>query len=247
MNDPVSRELENRAQLHLPWQWAFLGALGIHLAVVAALLLTPSHAKRALRLPSVQVRLAALPAPARGPRVLPHPPAATAKAPAPVPTARPAPRRKVESLPSHPLPAKRPAKKAARPQPEEENPPAAPAEAPSSPALAGGQTSPAGGIALGGGAVGGEEPFPFTYYLNRVLAVIESNWFRPAAPPGTRCTVRCVIDRSGRLVEAGLEQESPSPAFDRAALRAVYAAAPFPPLPQGFGGARLTLHLEFGQ
>ena len=100
---------------------------------------------------------------------------------------------------------------------------------------------------MGGGAGSSDEAFPFTYYLNRVLAVIESNWFRPAVPPGSRCTVRCVIDRSGRLVEAGLEQESPSPAFDRAALRAVYAAAPFPPLPQGFGGSRLTLHLEFGQ
>jgi protein TonB len=104
-----------------------------------------------------------------------------------------------------------------------------------------------GGIALGAGSGGGDESFPFTYYLNRVLAVIEGNWFRPPAPPATRCTVRCVIDRSGRLVDAGLEQESASPAFDRAALRAVYAAAPFPPLPEGFGGTTLTLHLEFGQ
>jgi hypothetical protein len=27
----------------------------------------------------------------------------------------------------------------------------------------------------------------------------------------------------------------------------VYAAIPLPPLPQGFGGTTLTLHLEFGQ
>jgi hypothetical protein len=30
-------------------------------------------------------------------------------------------------------------------------------------------------------------------------------------------------------------------------LRAVYAANPLPPLPQGFGGNTLTLHLDFGQ
>jgi len=108
-------------------------------------------------------------------------------------------------------------------------------------------TSPSAGIALGVDSGATEGTFPFTYYLNRVLALIESNWFRPFAPAETRCRVRCVIDRSGRLLEAGLEQESASAAFDRAALRAVYAAAPLPPLPQGFGGTTLTLHLDFGQ
>ncbi|MBP1619594.1 MAG: TonB terminal [Acidobacteria bacterium] len=54
------------------------------------------------------------------------------------------------------------------------------------------------------------------------------------------------IDRGGRLVESGIELPSGVAAFDRAALRAVYAAAPFPPLPQGFGGSTLTLHLDFG-
>jgi TonB family protein len=58
--------------------------------------------------------------------------------------------------------------------------------------------------------------------------------------------VRCRIDRSGRLLEAGIEEESVVAAFDRAALRAIFAAAPFPPLPQGFSGQSLTLHLDFG-
>jgi protein TonB len=244
MNDPVSRELEQRAHLDLPWRWAFLGALILHLAVAAALLLAPAHAKRALRLPSVLVRLAALPAPA-APHS--HPAAAPARAPAPVPTVKPPVKETVELPARHPLSAKKPTRSPARPAAEPPEP--RPAEAPALPAAAKPETevSPGGGIALGAGTATSEEAFPFTYYLNRVLAVIESNWFRPAAPPGTRCTVRCVIDRAGHLVEAGLEQESQSPAFDRAALRAVYAGVPFPPLPQGFGGATLTLHLEFGQ
>ncbi len=135
-------------------------------------------------------------------------------------------------------------------------PPAAPETAPAgtSDASAGDSReatlgSPSGALTLGGGSRGGgtDEVFPYDYYLQRVLALIESNWFRPPAPEATRCRVRARIDRSGRLLEAGISLESGMPAFDRAALRAVFAAAPFPPLPQGFGGTTLTIHLEFGQ
>lgn len=235
MNDAVSQELERRASLALPWRWAVLGALAIHLAVLAALLLAPSHPRRALRLPHVQVRLGALPVPAAAaPRAV-----APSRPPAPVPTARVDSQKRAEPPPRHPLPPKRAAKE---PPAAEPAPPAAPGASAGRAAASG-----AGGIALGVGSGAGDESFPFSYYLNRVLALIQGNWFRPPAPPETRCTVRCIIDRSGRLVDAGLEQESPFAAFDRAALRAVYAAAPFPPLPDGFGGETLTLHLEFGQ
>jgi protein TonB len=239
MTDPVSEELERRAHLELPWRWAVLGALGIHLAALATLLIAPSHRQRALSLPRVLVRLSAAPiAPAASPSRVSAPPATAAKLP--VPHAKPRAKEISEPPPRHPLPAKKAAREA---PPHTEEPPAQPA-APTAP---GQVTSPSGGLALGVGSGGGEETFPFTYYLNRLLALIESNWFRPPASAETHCRVRCVIDRSGRLVEAGLEQESASAAFDRAALRAVYAAAPFPPLPQGFGGTTLTLHLEFGE
>jgi protein TonB len=236
MNDPVSEELARRAHLDLPWRWAILGAFGLHIAVAATLFLAPSHRQRALSLPTVQVRLAAAPAAPAGPKR-----AAAARTSPPVPEPAPkAPAKKaIEPAPRHPLPAKT----AVRQAPPETGLPSA---GPAGPALAGQAASSPAGIALGVGTGGGDESFPFTYYLNRVLALIESNWFRPPAPPDTRCRVRCVIDRAGRLLEAGLEQESASAAFDRAALRAVYAAAPLPPLPQGFGGATLTLHLEFG-
>jgi protein TonB len=235
MNDPVSEELARRAHLDLPWRGALLGAFGLHMAVAATLFLAPSHRQRALFLPTVQVRLAASPAPAAGPprtAAVRTPPAAAAalrKAPA---------KKAAEPAPRHPLPAKT----AVRPAPPETEQPSA-GPAPAFP----GQVASTGGIALGVGPAGDNESFPFSYYLNRVLALIESNWFRPPVPLDTRCRVRCVIDRSGNLLEAGLEQESGSAAFDRAALRAVYAAAPLPPLPQGFGGKTLTLHLEFGQ
>jgi TonB family protein len=202
-----------------------------------------------LTLPHVQVRLTSAPLPG----AVPGPKAAAASAPA-RPAAEPGPakqkgRKAEESPPKHPIPDKRAPQRAealARTAP-----PSTGAQAPGDRAgptgpLGGSSvTSVSGGLALG--ATGGDEAFPFTYYLNRALALIEGNWFRPPAPIGTVCRVRCVIDRTGRLVEAGLEAESQTPAFDRAALRAVYASAPLPPLPQGFGGSTLTLHLEFGQ
>jgi protein TonB len=203
------------------------------------LLLAPSKRPRALSLPSVRVRISAVPVPAPA-SARASAPVVPTRPPAPVPSPKAA-KKPAEPPPRHALPAKKPVKEVA-PAPAEEPPPVSP----EGPAPSGAPSVAAGGIALGVGGAGGEESFPFSYYLNRVLALIESNWFKPPAAEGSRCRVRCRIDRSGRLVEAGLEQESASPAFDRAALRAVYAAAPFPPLPQGFGGNTLTLHLEFG-
>ncbi|MBI5280324.1 MAG: TonB C-terminal domain-containing protein [Candidatus Solibacter usitatus] len=99
---------------------------------------------------------------------------------------------------------------------------------------------------MSSGSNGGDDSFPYAYYLSRLLGVIESNWFRPPSPPGTKCRVLCRLDRSGRLLDTGIEESSGTPAFDRAALRAVYSSAPFPPLPQGWIGSTLTIHLEFG-
>ncbi len=247
MNDPVSEELERRAQSDLGWRWAAIGAAAIHLAAAALLLLAPSRGSRVLTLPRVQVRITSAPlagAPARAAKAsAPAPPKAAAE---PKPASRKS-RPAAEPPPRHAIPDRR---ASARKAPE---PPAAPAgeSAAAAPhegdaAGAGGSVTSASGAIAVGAPGAGEQPFPFSYYLNRVLGVIESNWFRPEAPAGAVCRVRCVIDRSGRLVEAGLEATSPTPAFDRAALRAVYASAPFPPLPQGFGGSTLTLHLEFG-
>ena len=245
MIDPVSAELERRAHLDLRWPWAVAGAVGIHAAVAALLLLAPAHGRRALALPRIQVRISApsaVPAASR-------PAAPVASAPAAKPPAPPVPRKtKTRTQPEPPPRHAIPDKQAPRPPEKAASAPGGAAQAAPGAAHAqpGAVVSGAGGIAVGAGAASGEEPFPFTYYLNRALAVIEGNWFRPPATGGAVCRVRCVIDRGGRLVEAGLEAESQTPAFDRAALRAVYASAPFPPLPQSFGGSTLTLHLEFG-
>jgi TonB family protein len=255
MKDTVGEELARRWSEPWPWRAALGVAVLLHGAVITLVAITPSHHRRSLQLPSVQVRMvapAAAPAPSRA-----APPAAARPRPAPpVEPPRPAAARK--AAPPRPAPAKaavNPAKEhAPEPvpvRPQAEPPVAAPAAGDAEPAPDGTGAGPLhssfGSVGLGPASnSAAEEPFPFSYYLNRFISAVESNWYRPPAPAETRCRVRCRIDRSGRLVEAGIEDESGVPAFDRAALRAVYASAPFPPLPQAYTGAALTLHLDFG-
>lgn len=251
MIDPVSTELAARESVRMPWRWALFGAAVVHLAVVFLLASGSSGHSRPLTLPKVQVRIGALPMPIGG-KISPGPAAAPAKPLSP--PAKPA--HKPVAVPPRPA-NDRPGKTvdtSKKPRSDESNAPVA-SFPPDSAAdnkdngSSGGQTgvkSPAGIIGLGQGNSGTDENFPYSYYLNRLLAMIENNWFKPDAQAGARCRLRCRIDRTGRLIEVGVEESSSIPAFDRAALRAVYAAAPFPPMPQGYSGSSLTLHLEFG-
>lgn len=250
MRDAVGEELQRRGSEPWPWRSALVAALAFHTAVLALLTIAPAHRSRSLQLPSVQVRMVSpLAPPGRKAPAPASPPASQpARASAPVPQKRPpaprpsAPARAAVSSSKSPAPAP-PAPAPAAPVAEP-----VPAEAASGPegGEPGALHSASGAIALGAGNGASEEPFPFSYYLSRFVSVVESNWFRPPAPAETRCRVRCRLDRSGRMVEAGIEEESTVPAFDRAALRAIFASAPFPPLPEGFTGQSLTLHLDFG-
>ncbi|MFZ5788769.1 MAG: energy transducer TonB [Acidobacteriota bacterium] len=239
MIDQVSEELERRARE--PWQWrsSLAVALVLHATVAFMAVFAPSPRHTSLRMPSVQVRIGVRLPPAKQPAAGPR---ADARPSAPRPDPRPASAATKKTAAQSPAPARARAagRRAAGPEPP--------------PATSGGDAAPPTG-SPGAAAVSGTgglragpagEDFPYAYYLERLLAIIEGAWFRPPAPDGTRCRVLCRIDRSGRILDAGIEQPSAVPAFDRAALRAVYAGAPYPPLPQGFGSSSLTLHLEFG-
>jgi protein TonB len=99
----------------------------------------------------------------------------------------------------------------------------------------------------GGSAPGIPADFHFTYYIERMLALIESRWYKPSAPPGARARVRFVILKSGKVEGIRLEGSSGVSSFDRAALRAMYAANPLPPLPPAYGKPSLTVHLSFAE
>jgi len=112
-------------------------------------------------------------------------------------------------------------------------------------------TGAGSGLSVGGdngGAIPGiPSDFHFTYYVQRMLALIESRWYKPAAPEGSKALVRFTISREGRVSRIELESSSGNSSFDRAALRALYAANPLPPLPPAYARPTLTVHLSFSE
>lgn len=89
--------------------------------------------------------------------------------------------------------------------------------------------------------------FHFGYYVQRMLALIETRWYKPVVPKETRALVRFTINRDGRVSRIELESSSGNSSFDRAALRALYAANPLPPLPPAYSKPSLTVHLTFSE
>jgi TonB family protein len=94
------------------------------------------------------------------------------------------------------------------------------------------------------GVTGIEGDFPYTIYVDRMKTLIGQRWLRPQGATGTT-TVSFVIDRDGTIRDAKNEIPSGNGTFDRAALRAVLEASPLPPLPFGYNGTYLGVHLTF--
>ena len=249
--DPVSRILERRERRREQWLPWLLAALVLHagvaLGIVAVSRVEPPAPTFS---PSVAVRLVRPPAaaPRRRASGRPRAPEPT-PAPPPTPVPRPtAPPRRAEPQPE---PERGRPSEHAMPEP---TPGPTPTPEPTVPARAegaGGAASPSGALSLGGddGTGGGPpalpEDFRFAYYVRRMLALIEAHWYRPPVPPGTRARVRFTIQRSGAVTGIALEESSGVPSFDRAALRALYAANPLPPLPPAYPRPSITVHLTF--
>jgi len=121
------------------------------------------------------------------------------------------------------------------------------------PASTGAGGGPARGVSLGsgddngGGSPGIPSDFQFTYYINRMLSLIESHWYKPPVAPSTKAQVGFRILNSGKIEAVRLETSSGVPTFDRAVLRAIYASNPLPPLPPAYRRPSLTIHLTFSE
>ncbi len=248
--DPVSRTLAE-IERHRPRLLPFMVlALALHAGLVTAVVLIGIYkpGPRAAHLPTVSVRLVRERAPRRRPSVpaarpqsvatpMPETTPLPAATPAPQPTAAPV--RPPEDIEPQ-------ASEDAMPVIGAKNTPApTPPPQPASPAGTG-----RGGLSLGGTGDGEAEPgipsdFQFTYYIDRMLALIESRWYKPPVPIGTGARARFTILRDGKLKGIALEESSGYPTFDRAILRALYAANPLPPLPPAYLKSSLTVHLRF--
>lgn len=244
--DPVSRILTDRERSRPRLFPYAMIALLLHGGLFAAIfLMSRDVAARTAQLPAVSVRIVRPEPPKTRRRSAPpaarptQPPKKETPVPEPEPT-EPEPVATAEPEVSAPAPR---ASEDAMAAPEQRSTPR-PTPVPE-PAGGG------GGLSVGGGA-GPEVPgipsdFHFTYYVQRMLALIEARWYKPAVPAGTSARVRFTIDRDGRVSRVELESASGNSSFDRAALRALYAANPLPPLPPAYRKPTLTVHLTFSE
>jgi len=241
--DPVSRILAERERTRprlLPFAMI---ALFLHGSIVGAIFLASRHAAaRPAQLPAVSVRIIQPdPAPRRRRPANPAPrPTSPPQAKTAVPEPEPEPI--VTALPE--------------PEPQEQRPSEDAMAAPEQQATPRPTSVPApagdgSGLSIGGDhgqqIPGIPSDFHFAYYVQRMLALIESRWYKPVAPEGTKARVRFTINREGRLSRIELESSSGNSSFDRAALRAMHGANPLPPLPPAYAKSTLTVHLTFSE
>jgi len=141
-----------------------------------------------------------------------------------------------------------------QPKPEKPEPrlaqPAEPSPAPPNPAPANARTPHLDFAPVGEGVSGGvatDDPnFEFAYYLQMVRTQIARNWTPPdGAAANAKVVLHFRVARSGAISQLRLETGSGNGVFDQSALRAVMITQTLPPLPLGYAGADLGIHLGF--
>ena len=221
-------------------------SLLLHAVLFGVLIAGARRAPEAPKIQQLNIRFAGSPVPAARPARPAAKPAEVKAAARPVeappePKVEPKPVKKEAYAPKQESLFGRSEKKVAPPEPA-----TAPEPATGSPAA---ESDVQPGFALPGvgaagvtGFEGGD--FPYTIYVNQMLTKIGRNWKRPQAGE-LLAQVYYVIERDGRVRDVEIEKSSGSPAFDRAALRAVIDSSPLPPLPFGYSGTWLGVHLTF--
>ena len=89
--------------------------------------------------------------------------------------------------------------------------------------------------------------FPHAWYLRQVLQKVEQRWQTQDRPnePGQKPRIYVEIQRDGSIAPPRIEQSSGSTFYDRAALRAISEASPFPPLPSDWNKPALRVLFNF--
>jgi TonB family protein len=90
----------------------------------------------------------------------------------------------------------------------------------------------------------------FQPYLKQILVAIKTNWlavYPESARLGRRgrVTLAFIIVKNGRVDRVTMPTASGTEALDRAAIAAISASNPFPPLPPDFKGDRVVLEVNF--
>ena len=84
-------------------------------------------------------------------------------------------------------------------------------------------------------------------YQKKVYDKVGSLWRRPPADPkrGAKAVVITTIGRDGKGTPPLLHMKSGSDTWDAAAMAAVKAASPFPPLPASYPQSGVEVHFHF--
>jgi TonB family protein len=114
------------------------------------------------------------------------------------------------------------------------------------------------GTGRGGGGVGGGRQrvgmsiplkgYDLLPWATAVIDRLQINWALPSVPEvpdAARISMIIVIKRSGELDSIEILEGTSIEALDRAALEAIRASLPFPPLPADFPGDLLEITFEF--
>ena len=87
--------------------------------------------------------------------------------------------------------------------------------------------------------------FPYPWYITQVRTALWNQWSSGIPAEAGEAMVSFTIMREGKVVDLRIESSSGDRGFDRSALGAVQAAAPFPPLPREFTDSFLKVHVKF--
>jgi periplasmic protein TonB len=243
--DAVGHVLAERQRDTFPWAAGTALALLLHAAILVAVLLSSiAHPRRYLATRTVAVRLVQAGSIKGGAPVSPPPPQPEPEKPKIVKPAAEEPPPPTEKAKL--LPAKEEKKKSPAPAAQAPGKHSAESAAASS-SQAGRQGGPlgAGGDVGIGGATFDQPNFNYSYYIERMLVTIGTNWFKPAFTVPVSPVIHFRILRDGTIADADIERSSGQTFVDRAALRAVLASSPLPPLPSEFAGDQLGVHLIF--
>ena len=242
MRDPVAEILEERSAAASGLSGAIALSLLLHaggagVAIYSALRRPPQRPVSTLNIKFARASRPVAPGPAAAAKPkAPEPVAPRIQEPAPQPVK--APPKKAPEPPAKGTvpfsPFGRSSKKGA------DVPPPPPPPPPSS-------AAPGGEIGVGEAGVTGLEggDFPYTLYLDRMKTLVGARWIRPQIAAGSKTVIYFTIQRDGTIRDATVETPSGNGTFDRAALRAVLETSPLPPLPYGYSGNYLGVHLTF--
>ncbi|HEY4230860.1 MAG TPA: energy transducer TonB [Thermoanaerobaculia bacterium] len=249
--DAVGDLLAQRQDDRFSWGGAILLALLLHAGVLTGFLLS-SMAKpvkyarpRAVAVRLLQAGAIHVSQPVKPAEPAPPPAAEKPKIEKPPEEAPPQPSSKAVLLPSKDDKKKKPTPPPVSRPGKSEAPAVSLPSAGDETATATGPAPGAGGTAGVGGFKIDQSDFNYPYYIERLALIIGMNWFKPTQGVTTNPVVHFQILKDGTIADARIVVSSGLPFVDRAALRAVLASSPLPPLPAEYGRSDIGIQVVF--